>query len=220
MDVPAQPLPPTDRAVGIDLGVGALVATSDGGLVEHARFARRSQAGLARAQRELATKQRGSHRRQKARERVAAHHRKIANQRRDFAHQLSRQLVNDYDLIVHENLQITNMTRRPRPRPNKEGGYEPNGARAKSALSRSIHDAGWGQLLAMTAYKAESAGRQVIAVDPRYSSQRCSECGHTSAENRRGAVFRCLGCGFEAHADVNAAVNILRAGRARQLQAA
>jgi len=220
VDVPAQPLPSTGCAVGIDLGVGALVATSDGRLVEHARFVKRGQAALAKAQRDLATKQPGSHNLQRARERVGAHHRKIANQRRDLAHQLSRQLVNDYDLIIHEDLKIKNMTRRPKPRPNEEGGYEPNGARAKAALSRSIHDAGWGQLLAMITYKAESAGRQVIAVDPRYTSQTCSACGHVSEGNRRGAVFRCLGCGHQTHADVNAAVNILRAGRARQLVAA
>ena len=72
----------------------------------------------------------------------------------------------------------------------------------------------------MIAYKAESAGREVIAVDPRNTSRTCSRCGHVSAGNRHGAVFRCQNCGREAHADVNAAANILRAGRARQLIAA
>jgi putative transposase len=92
--------------VGIDLGVGSLLATSDGRLVENARFARRRQGALAIAQRELATKTKGSRRREKARERVAAHHRKVRNQRRDFARQVSRQLVADYDLIVFEDLKI------------------------------------------------------------------------------------------------------------------
>jgi putative transposase len=158
---------------------------------------------------------------------LAAHHRKIANQRRDFAHQrrdfarqLSRRLVNDYDLIVFEDLQIKNMARRPRPRPDGTGGYEANGANAKAGLNRSIHDAGWGEFIAMTIYKAESAGREVIAVDPRNTSRTCSGCGHVSAGNRHGAVFRCLGCGREANADVNAAENILGAGGARQLIAA
>ena len=151
---------------------------------------------------------------------MAAHDRKIANRRRDFAHRLSRRLVNDHDLIVYEDLKITNMTRRPKPRPDHQGGYEPNGAKAKTGLNRSIHDAGWGQFTAMTIYKAESAGREVIAVDPRNTSRTCSGCGHASAGNRHGAVFRCLGCGREANADINAAENILRAGRARQLIAA
>jgi putative transposase len=151
---------------------------------------------------------------------VAAHHRKIANRRHDFAHQVSRRLVNDHDLIVYEDLKIKNMTRRPKPRPDQQGGYEPNGATAKAGLNRSIHDAGWGELRAMIDYKAESAGREVIAVDPRNTSRTCSGCGHVSAGNRHGAVFRCQRCGHEAHADVNAAENILRAGRARQLIAA
>jgi putative transposase len=220
VDVPAEPLPATGRSIGVDLGVDFLVATSDGQLIQGPRFGKRGQAGLEKAQRNLATKVPGSKNREKAKERVAAHHRKIANRRRDFAHQTSRRLVNDHDLIVYEDLKIKNMTRRPKPRPDGNGGYEPNGAKAKSGLNRSINDAGWGQFISMTIYKAESAGREVIAVDPRNTSRTCSGCGHVSAGNRHGAVFRCLGCGHEAHADVNAAENILRAGRARRLIAA
>jgi putative transposase len=82
------------------------------------------------------------------------------------------------------------------------------------------HDAGWGHLLAMIDYKAESAGRTVIAVDPRNTSRTCPDCGHVSARNRHGAVFECQACGHLAHADTNAAINILRAGRAQQRTAA
>jgi putative transposase len=217
VEVPAEPLPATGRSVGVDLGVGVLVATSDGELFCGPRFAKRSEAELARAQQALATKTRGSKRRQKAKERVATVHRKIADQRRDAHHKLSRRLVDRYDVIVFEDLKITNMTRRPQPRPDGKGGHEPNGAGAKAGLNRSIQDAGWGTLQAMVAYKAESAGRQVIVVDPRNSSRRCAHCGHTEKENRHKAAFKCLVCGHEAHADVNAACNILRAGRAQQL---
>jgi putative transposase len=140
----------------------------------------------------------------------------VANQRKEFAHQLSRSLVNAYDLIVHEDLKIKNMVRRPRPRKDQESGtYLPNGAKAKAGLSRSIHDAGWGQFLSFCAYKAEDAGRQLITVNPRHTSQRCSSCGHLEAANRCSqAEFRCLACGHRAQADVNAARNILGAGRA------
>src|ERR1039457_7156359 len=109
------------------------------------------------------------------------------------------------------------MTWPTKPRFGGKGGYEANGATAKAGLNRSINDAGWGALRAMIDYKAESAGREVIAVDPRNTSRTCSGCGHVSAGNRHGPVFRCQCCGHEAHADVNAAENILRAGRARQL---
>jgi putative transposase len=128
--------------------------------------------------------------------------------------------VADYDLIVFEDLKIQNMTRRPKPRPDGAGGYESNGAKAKTGLNRAILDAGWGDLLAMATYKAESAGRDVVTVDPRNTSRKCAACGHVSVGNRCGAVFRCQACGHEAHADTNAAVNILRAGRARQRLAA
>jgi putative transposase len=220
VDVPAEPLPATGKSIGIDLGVDFLVATSDAALIQGPQFGKRGQSGLEKAQRDLATKVPGSNRRQRAKQRVAAHHRRMANRRRDFAHQVARRLVNDHDLIVYEDLKIKNMTRRPKPRPDGNGGYEPNGAQAKSGLNRSINDAGWGQFISMTIYKAESAGREVIAVDPRNTSRTCSGCGHVSAGNRHGAVFRCRSCGREAHADINAAENILRAGRARQLIAA
>ena len=220
VDVPAEPLPATGRQVGIDLGVNILMATSDGALITNDRHAQRAAHQLARAQRALATKQRGSQHRRRAVERVAAAHRRARNRRTDTLHQLSRQLVNDYDLIVHEQLAIANLVRRPRPRPDRAGGYAPNGAAAKAGLNRCIHDAGWGQLLAMITYKAESAGRTVIAVDPRNTSRTCADCGHISAGNRRGAVFECQACGHQAHADTNAAINILRAGRAQQPKAA
>jgi len=220
VDVPAEPLPATGRQVGIDLGVTVLVATSDGTLITNDRHAQRAANRLARAQRELATKQRGSQHRRRAVERVAAAHRRVRNRRANTLHQLSRRLVNEHDLIVHEQLAVANLVRRPKPRPDGAGGYAPNGAAAKTGLNRCIHDAGWGQFLAMIAYKAESAGRTVIAVDPRNTSRTCADCGHVSAGNRRGAVFECQACGHQAHADTNAAINILRAGRAQQPKAA
>jgi putative transposase len=219
-DVPAEPLPATGREVGIDLGVQVLVATSDGALITNDRHAQRGAQRLARAQRALVTKQRGSKHRRRAVDRVAAAHRRVRNRRADTLHQLSRRLVNDHDLIVHEQLIVSNLVRRPKPRPDDAGGYAPNGAAAKTGLNRCIHDAGWGTLLAMIAYKAESAGRTVIAVDPRNTSRTCAHCAHISAGNRRGAVFECRACGQEAHADTNAAINILRAGRALQQNAA
>ncbi len=219
VDVPAMLLTPTGREVGIDLGVTNLVATSDGKRVEGEHFGSRARDQLADAQRKLATKQRGSRRRRRQVEEVARLHHRVANQRMNAAHELSRQLVNDYDLIVLEDLAITKMARAPRakPDPDRPGAFLPNGAKAKAGLNRSIHDAGWGTLASLLSYKAESAGRIMVTVNPRYTSQTCAECGHVEAGNRVSqAVFRCLSCAHVAHADVNAARNILRAGRARQ----
>jgi putative transposase len=219
VDVPAAPLPPTGREVGVDLGIANLVTTSDGELIVGEHFGSRAQAQLAGAQRRLGAKQRGSNRRRRQVDVVARLHRKVANQRSNAAHQLSRRLVNDYDLIVLEDLAITHMVRRPRAKAdsNKPCAFLPNGATAKAGLNRSINDAGWGNLASLLSYKAESAGRIVVTVDPRYTSQTCAECGRVEADNRVSqAVFLCLACGHSAHADVNAARNILRAGRARQ----
>ncbi len=145
--------------------------------------------------------------------RVRAVHRRIANRRRDTHHQLSRRLVDTYDTLVFEDLAIANMVR------SAQGSIAAPGhhVAAKAGLNREIHSAGWGQLLAMVAYKAEEAGRDLILVAARNTSRRCPDCGHVAAENRCSqAVFRCQACGHAAHADVNAATNILRAGQAQR----
>jgi putative transposase len=145
----------------------------------------------------------------------------VRRSRLDYAHKTALKLVRDHDVIVHEALKIANMVRRPKPRLAGDGTYAPNGAAAKTGLNRSIHDAGWGVFLTILAAKAESAGRVVIAVDPRNTSRTCSRCGHCAKGNRvTQAGFRCLACGHEAHADVNAAINILRSGLDRQANAA
>jgi len=212
-DVPAEPLPATGAVVGIDLGVAHFLTTSDGAHVPNLRPLVTTADRLTAAQQSLARKKRGSNRRHKAVCKVAALHGKVRRTRLDYAHKTALALVRDHDLIVHEALQIANMARRPKPRPAEDGGYEPNGAAAKAGLNRSILDAGWGVFLSILAAKAESAGRMIIAVNARHTSQRCSACGHVAAGNRiTQAEFRCLACGHEAHADVNAAINILRSG--------
>ncbi|HMK63490.1 MAG TPA: transposase, partial [Acidimicrobiales bacterium] len=176
-----RPLPVTGRQVGLDLGVRHLAATSDGELVENERFTRRSLEQLASAQQVVERRRRGSARRRQAARRVGELQRRVARQRRDQLHKLSRRLVEDYDLLVAEDLKIANMTRRPRPRPGP-GGFLPNGAAAKAGLNREILSSGWGILISMLTYKAEEAGRRLVLVDPRLSSQRCASCGHSSAE--------------------------------------
>ena len=216
-DVPAEPLAPTGAAVGIDMGVASFLTMSDGRHVPNPRPLAAAANRLTAAQQALARKKRGSNRRRKARAKVAALHGKVRRTRLDYAHKTALALVRDHDLIVHEALQVANMTRRPKPRPGEDGSYEPNGAAAKAGLNKSILDAGWGSFLDVLHAKAESAGRAVIEVDPRHTSQRCSRCGHIAKGNRLSqAVFRCASCGHEAHADVNAAQNILRAGLALQ----
>jgi putative transposase len=217
----SKPLPPTGRAIGIDLGIANLVADSDGGFFANPRFRREVETKLAAAEQRITQRQRSamerSARQRRALEHVADLHRKVARQRLDHAHKTALDLIRKYDLIAHEDLVITSMVRRPAPRPDpsRDGTFLPNGASAKTGLNRSIADAGWGIFLAVLRGKAESAGREVIAVDPRNTSRRCPDCGHTAKENRiTQARFQCLACGFTAHADTVGAVNVLRAGLA------
>ncbi|MBN6057009.1 transposase [Nonomuraea sp. RK-328] len=214
-DVPAEALPATGAVAGIDMGVASLATTGDGDQLQRKRHLAAAAGRLTAAQRDLARKKRGSNRRRKTVARVAALHAKVRRQRLDAAHKAAKALVAGYDLIVHEALKVTNMTKRAAPKPDGNGGYLPNGAAAKSGLNRSILDAGWGVFLTILSHKAESAGRELIAVNPANTSRTCAECGHCAKENRvTQAEFRCQQCGYEAHADVNAAINILRAGLA------
>ncbi|MFD9124989.1 RNA-guided endonuclease InsQ/TnpB family protein [Kitasatospora sp. NPDC059571] len=219
-----EPLPATGSVVGIDMGIADFLADSDGGFVSNPRHGRTAAAKLADAQRALARFPRrkaegrtASHRR--AAERVADLHRKVRRQRLDHAHKTALDLVRARDLIAHEDLVIRNMVKAPAPRPDPDrpGGFLPNGAAAKAGLNRSISDAGWGVFLTILHAKAESAGREVIAVDPRNTSRTCPKCGYVAAENRPVRdIFHCVGCGHTAHADTVAAVNVLRAGLARR----
>ena len=216
--VPTQPLEPTRAEVGVDVGIASFATTSDGQHVPNPGYGRVAAARLAAAQQVLARKQRGSNNRRRARETVAARHRKLASQRRNFHYQVARALVADYGMLVVEDLKIRNMVRRPAPRPDpgQPGGFLPNRAVAKSGLNRSIHDAGWARFVSILRAKAEEAGRVVIDVDARHTSDRCEACGHTAKENRASqAVFSCRRCGHTINADEHAARNILRAGLAR-----
>ncbi|WP_006246238.1 RNA-guided endonuclease InsQ/TnpB family protein [Mycolicibacterium tusciae] len=222
-DVPANPLPATGSQAGVDVGIVTYATVSDGTSVPNPRWAHAAADRLETAQQRLARAKRGSNNRRRKRETVGARHRKISNRRKDFHHKQARALVARYDLLVVEDLKITNMLRRPKPKPDPDnpGQFLPNGARAKTGLNRSISDAGWGQFVSILRAKAEDAGRTWIEVDPRHTSDRCEACGHAARENRvTQAVFVCQRCGHTAPADQHAARNILRAGLAHHAHAA
>ncbi|WP_371623558.1 transposase [Streptomyces sp. NBC_01116] len=219
-----EPLPATGSVVGIDLGIASFLTTSGGEHIPNPRHARKAAKRLEAAQQALSrfprrkARDRTRHH-QRAVEKVAALHGKVRRQRLDHAHKTALDLVRNHDFIAHEDLKIRSMSRAPKPKPAPEtpGGFLPNGASSKAGLNRSIADAGWGVFLAILNAKAESAGRDVIAVDPRNTSRRCPECGHTDKENRpTQGKFHCVSCGHSAHADTVGALNVLRAGLVRR----
>jgi putative transposase len=222
-DVPADPLPVTGCQAGVDVGIASFATTSGGEHIDNPRWGRAAETKLIAAQQRLQRAKRGSRNRGRKRETVAARHRKVANQRKDFHHKQAHALVAGYDLLVVEDLQIANMVRRAKPVPDLDnpGQFLANGARAKSGLSRSISDAGWGRFVSILHAKAEDAGRTWIEVDPRHTSDGCEHCGHAARENRvTQAEFVCQRCGHTAQADEHAARNLLRAGLALHAQAA
>jgi|SRR6266702_2513650 len=209
--VETKPLSISHEDVGIDLGVMHLATLSDGSTIEHPRYYRRSEKKLSKLQQSLARKKRGSHRRKKAVKHLGAAYRKVRNQRADFLHKQSRKLVDRYQIIVFEQLQTANLVKRPKPKQDENGTYLLNGAAAKGGLNKSISDAGWSMFVGMCTSKAEEAGRTVLQVNPKYTSQVCSGCGTVRKKTLEERWHSCE-CGTELDRDHNAALNILRLG--------
>lgn len=184
------PLEPTGQSIGIDVGLKSLITLSNGDQIEPPKYLRQSEEKLAKAQRELSRKKKGSNNQDKQRTEVARIHRHIRNQRKDFAHKVSRNLVDAYDVIVFEKLQITNMVK-------------------NHHLAKSIVDAGWGLLINFTKVKAEWAGQIVHQVDPKRTSMECSKCGHIQKMPLSQRTYNCPECGNVMDRDHNAAINIL-----------
>ncbi len=207
---------PTGAVVGIDRGVATTLATSDGQMLRIPT----SPTLNARAkylQRTLARQKRGSRRRAKTREKIRKTNARIVDRRRDWVEKQTTRIVDNYDVVVLENLKVTNMVARPRPKadPESPGSYLANGASAKSGLNRSIHASCWSTFERRLTDKSRQTAVSVVLVEPAFTSQQCSVCGHTDRENRKSqAVFLCRSCGYLAHADYNAARNILARGLA------
>ncbi len=187
------PLPRRENAIGLDVGIRYLVADSNGQIIDNPKHAKKSAKKLARAQRKLAKCKKGSHRRKKAKHLVARIHERIANQRKDTLHKASHHYVKDYQTIAIEDLKPANMVR-------------------NHCLAFSIADASWGMFRQLLENKAESAGRQVIAVAPHSTSQKCSQCGEYVPKSLSVRTHVCPFCGYIADRDENAARNILQRG--------
>ena len=199
--------PNSRPAIGLDAGLTRLITTSEG---EHIPNLDESaiNAEIQKGQRALARARRGSNRRRKTKARLARLLEKRTNRRKNHAHKVSAWLARTYGTIVVEDLKIKNMVKSAKGTADVPG----TNVAAKRGLNRSIQDAGWRRLRELLQYKCVLNGSQLIEVDPKSTSRICHKCGHVAAENRRRERFRCVSCGHEAHADVNAALNILHRG--------
>jgi putative transposase len=207
------PLPTAGRMIGADMGVVRFLTTSDGEIIPSPRFLKSSADQIADQQRRSDRACPGSANRRRLRRRLAREWRKVRNRRRDFHHKTARALVDTCDAVAVERLNVANMTRRPRSRPNPAlpGAFLANGAARKAGLNTAILDAGWAQFTRILLGKAEEAGRRVILVNPAGTSTRCHLCGAQCARPRQDTVI----CPVHGRmdADCNAARNIYsRAG--------
>ena len=203
VEVPASALP----AVGIDMGVAAFATLSDGRTIAPVNHGKKALKALRRAQRDLARKRRGSNNRRKAVRRVAKIQMQVANARKDFLHKVSTDIAKNHGVVVVEALRVRNMSA------SAKGTAEAPGrkVRQKAGLNRSILDQGWSAFRIMLAYKLADRGGRLVEVDPAHTSQTCAACGAVDARSRQDqARFVCTTCGHEAHADINAAINIKR----------
>ncbi|WP_342304756.1 transposase [Methanolobus sp. ZRKC5] len=194
IEVPEYPEPIIPiTMIGIDLGLNALIATSDGELIEPPKLLRKAENRLAIEQKKLAKMEYGSQNYLKQKLRVNRIHRKVKGARNHFSHCLSKLLVSKHDLVVFEDLKIKNLVK-------------------NSRLAKSIHDASWARLVQHTTYKAAEKGKTVEKVNPKNTTQTCSVCGKKRKRKvqQGDKVFECDHCNSSLDRDINASINILK----------
>lgn len=192
-EVDQETLPESTVQVGIDVGLHAFATLSTGDVIDNPRFFRKEERALARARRRMEKEAKGTPERVKRRKVVSRTHERIANRRNDFSHQSSRRIVNRFGFIAVEDIHVNRMVH-------------------NHCLAKSISDAAWSGFLRNMTYKAEWAGRRIVAVNPAYTSQNCSGCGHRQPMPLGEHVYRCPCCGLEIGRDLNASLNILALG--------
>src|SRR6266702_2496934 len=186
-------LPQNPAQVGIDVGLKTFATLSEGTEIDNPRFFRKEEKALAKVQRKHSKLAKGTPERRKHRKAVARVHERIAFRRENFTHQESRKIVNAYGVICVEDLSVNRMTH-------------------NHCLAKSIADASWSAFLAQLDAKAEEAGRQFAKVNPAYTSQTCSQCGHRQKMPLSERVFNCPCCHVHLDRDLNAAYNIRALG--------
>jgi putative transposase len=186
--------PKTGKRVGIDVGIENFATLSSGEAIANPKFLRESEWELKTAQRRVSRRRnKRSNRRRKAVKLLAKKHQKIARQRADFHHKTALKLVRDFEWLAVEKLNVKGMVK-------------------NHHLAKSISDAGWNQFILILTSKAESAGRVVVLVNPSATSQECARCGSRVPKTLAAREHRCVNCGFVAHRDHNAALNIEKRG--------
>ena len=202
-------LPPATTAIGIDVGVVRFATMSDGSHIEPINSFKKHQERLARYQRRMSRKVKFSNNWKKAKTKIQRIHRAIAHARKDYLHKITTTISQNHALVCIEDLQVRNMSR------SSKGNSEEHGkmVKQKSGLNRAILDQGWGEFRRQLGYKMTWQGGILLAVPPHNTSRTCPCCSHVSKDNRKTqSKFECVECGYENHADLVGAINILERG--------
>lgn len=190
VDQEDNPLPPCVDSVGLDAGLNSFMALSNGEFINNPRFFRKDEKVLAKAGKKQAKTAKGSRERKKAHKVLRSIHERIKNRRHDFVHQTARRMVNRFGIIAVEKLNVKNML-------------------GNHCLAKSISDASWSMFRSVLTQKAESAGREIYAVNPAYTSQDCHACGYRAKKKLSERWHHCPMCGVSLDRDTNAAINLL-----------
>ena len=218
VDIPNDPLPKSDKAVGIDPGLLSVITTDQGREVEPPKLFRRQQTKLRRLQRKASRQQKGGCNQKKTYQKIALHHEKIRRSRNAFNHKLSTKVVREYSGIVMEDLKIQNLNRKPKAKKREDGkGYEHNGAKRKAGLNKSFADSALGDLISKIETKCKDTDREFVKVAAHFTTVDCSKCGAKIKKALSQRTHRCTECGHTEGRDSNAAKNILLKGK-KQLQ--
>ncbi len=204
-----QALPAATSAIGIDVGIARFATMSDENYIAPLNSFNKHQERLARYQRRMSRKVKFSNNWKKAKAKVQKIHTGIANARKDFLHKTTTTISQNHALVCIEDLQVRNMSR------SSKGNSEQHGkmVKQKSGLNRAMLDQGWGEFRRQLDYKVVWNGGMLLAVPPHNTSRTCPCCGHVSQDNRQTqAKFLCVDCGYENHADVVGAINVLERG--------
>ncbi|NEO51148.1 MAG: transposase [Moorea sp. SIO4A3] len=184
------PIDSASNPVGIDMGLKSFLVKSDGTDVSIPQYYRKAQKRLKKIQKAVSRSKKSSNNRKKAVNKLGKAHKKVADTRKDFHFKTAKSLLDTHDLVAHEKLNIKGL--------------------AKTKMAKSVLDAGWGQFLSILSNKAENAGLVTVAVNPRDTSQNCSNCGTKVPKKLKDRIHSCLHCGYTEDRDINAAINILK----------
>ncbi|MEO1149141.1 MAG: transposase [Cyanobacteria bacterium J06638_22] len=213
-DLPVVEIHPTEaNSIGVDAGLEYFIACSDGATKQPPKFYRQSEAKLAKLQTKRDARAKGSTSRRKLNERIAKLHQRIARQRKQWQFETAQELIDKAEVIFVEDLKVSNMARRNKPKQREDGAFLPNGQSAKSGLNKSLADAGIaGFLNEILPYKAAKAGRLVVKVNPAGTSQHCAICLKRVPKELSDRWHECPHCGASIPRDVNSGILIKKVG--------